>query len=531
MSPTILELRDSRAQALTAIDSLIATAQARPELERSFTAEERAEHDRLVAAIETPDTGLDAEIARAETAAGDVDRLAGHEVRRARYQSVNVNIGAPSVAGGRNLDEVLWATDEMVRAGSLDKTGTFRPSAAYNPVEQVMIRSDDGMGVQAPRITEFLPEHRDVVRSFQRTVADMCLFGLLVDRGAKSSRDGFEVARSHRLFKGRYETILRAMDVDTSAEGGTWVPTGIGANLHEKVRAQGRVAPLFSRIDLPTNPWKWPLEGADATAYIVAEPTSDTATKVTASTPGTVAATFDAEIFGSRTLVSRSLEADSALAILPFVNRKLVTSFVTAEERAIINGDSDGTHQDSDTHTAGATDAAWAWDGLRKKAIANTVVTATTTSAANLGLLRKGMLKWGLIPSDLVFIVGVSAMHAILADTNVLTVDKMGPNATILNGQIAAVHGVPIVVSEHVREDLNASGVHDAITTTKTTNLCVNRNEWALGQRMALDVEVDDSIYRESYQRVMVGFMREDFQHIGDAAGNEDTAISYNVTP
>jgi hypothetical protein len=48
---------------------------------------------------------------------------------------------------------------------------------------------------------------------------------------------------------------------------------------------------------------------------------------MTASTPGTVAATFDAEIFGGRTLFSRSLEADSALAILPFATKKLVTAF------------------------------------------------------------------------------------------------------------------------------------------------------------------------------------------------------------
>ena len=58
----------------------------------------------------------------------------------------------------------------------------------------------------------------------------------------------------------------------------------------------------------------------------------------------------------------------------------------------------------------------------------------------------------------------------------------------------------------------------------------MNRNEWALGQRMAMDVEVDDSIYRETFQRVMVAFMREDFQSIGQSGG-DDTSIGYNVTP
>ena len=525
--PTITDLTDERAKVLDEIDDIINTAK---EASRSLTDEERARHDELVAKVEG-DGGLDEVIRSAQLDAEDSARFESAEVRRARYATVNVNTAASPAHASRSLDELLWATSVDVAAGSFDKTGTFRQHAsARNPVEQVAVRSVDDDIVLAPRIDEVLPQHRALVRSFQNTVADMALFGLLVDRQARSSGHGFEVARSHKLMRPRWEQICRALDVDTAGEGGNWVPTGIGATLHEKVRAAGKIAPLFARIDLPTNPWKWPIEGADATAYRVAEPTTDTATKVTVSTPGTVAATFDAEIFGGRILFSRSVEADSALAILPYTRMKLVRAFVDGEEKAIIDGDTDGTHQDSDVG-ASTTDMRTAWDGLRKKALAQTVVTATTTTVANLGLLRAGMGKWGLNPSDLVFIVGVSALHDLLADANVLTVDKMGPQATILNGQIASVHGVPVVASEWVREDLNASGVHDGITATKTFNLCVNRQEWAMGQRMALDVEIDDSIYRESYQRVLVAFMREDFQHIGEAATNEDTAISFNVTP
>ena len=50
-----------------------------------------------------------------------------------------------------------------------------------------------------------------------------------------------------------------------------------------------------------------------------------------------------------------------------------------------------------------------------------------------------------------------------------------------------------------------------------------------MGQREALDVEIDDSVYRETYQRLVIGFSREDFQHIGDAAANDDTAILFNT--
>lgn len=523
---TLIELRAERAAVLASIDAIVNTAK---EAKRStFLDDERSNLDALRASLET----LDADIAAAELADSDGQFVTEYEARRSKYLSVNLNANksASSVKGARSLDELLWATAPSVAAGTVSRAGAFAPSGAVNAVEQVVIRSEAG-GTAAPRITEFRHEDRDVVRSFQDLVADMSTFGMMIDRQAKSSADGFEVARNHRAFKDRYRDILRALDTDTSAEGTEWIPTGIGASLHEKVRAAGKIAALFPRVNLPTNPWKWPLEGADATAYRVAEPTSDTATKVSASTPGTAAATFDAEILGGRILFSKSLEADSALAILPFTQMKLVRAFVDAEEKAILDGDTDGTHMDTDTHALGTTSASWAWDGLRKKALAQTVATATSCTALNLGVVRKAMGKWGANPADLAFIIGVSNLHSLLADTNLLTVDKMGPNAVILNGQIGSVFGVPVIVSEHVREDLNASGVNDGITTTKTYMLCVNRNEWAMGLRSPLTVEVDDSIYRETYQRVVVGFMREDFQSIAGVATNEDTAIAYNVTP
>ncbi len=523
--PTLQELRDERGQVFETMDEILRTAR---EAERELTDEERTQFDTAQARFDELTTELDAAVIRD----GDERRSAGFNLRQ-RFAVPNVNIITDPPAGAnRSLDELLWASVEDVAAGSFHRNGGFIPNpyGARNPVEQVAVRSQDELVVLAPRLGEFREEHRALIRNFQRTVADMALFGMLVDRGAKSSREGFEAARTHKLMAGRWEHALRALDVDTAAEGQNWVPTGIGAEMHERIRAAGKVAPLFARIDIPTNPWKWPLEGADATAFRVAEPTSDTATKVTASTPGTQQATFDAEIFGGRILFSRSIEADSAIAILPFTRNKLVRAFVDAEEKAVIDGDTDGTHQDSDVG-ASTTDARTAWDGLRKKGLAQTSVNGGSV-VATLALyrqLRAAMVKWGLNPADLAAICPIGVYYDLLSLTEVTTVDKYGPQATVLNGELAKLDGIPLIVSEHGREDLNASGVFDGVTTTQTFLLIVNRGEWAFGQREALDVEVDDSIYRESYQRVMVAFMREDYQNLGDAATNEDTGVLFNI--
>lgn len=524
---TLQELVDERGQAFARMEDIVNTHRA-DDGTVTIPEAERAEYDQCAARFDE----LTTQIAAATEAENDAQRAVGLDQRRRLAVPMVNRITDGPASANRSLDELLWASADSVTAGTFGRTGMFIPNpyGARNAVEPIVVRNADDETVEAPRIEDFRPEHRAAVRNFQRTVADMAVFGLLVDRSTKNSREAFEAARENRFMRGRWEAACRALDVDTAAEGGNWVPTGIGADMHEKVRAAGKVAPLFARIDLPTNPWKWPLEGADATAYRVAEPTGDTESKPTASTPGTGAATFDAEIFGGRTLFSRSIEADSALAILPFVRNKLVRAFVDAEEKAIIDGDTDGTHQDSDVG-ASTTDARTAWDGLRKRGLANTAVTggSATATLALFRSARAAMGKWGLNPADLACILSIGVYYDLLATSDVTTVDKMGPQAVILNGQLGAIDGVPLVVSEHFREDLNASGVYDGITTTETGLIIVNRMEWALGQRMALDVEVDDSIYRETFQRVVIAFMREDFQNIGDASTNDDTAFLYNL--
>jgi hypothetical protein len=516
----------------------------------SLRAERGREFARMTDIIETSKMHNDGKAVLSTAERADYDRC------QARFDAITAELDdggvarrgvpRPYVTGGfngvdappamRSLDALLWATAESVPAGSISETGVFTQAGngARAQIDRVVVRSDAlGADIPAPRMADLPADAHRAVRDFQDCVADMTIFGLMIDKQAATGRQGFEVARSHRLFKDRWHHACRALDVDTSGEGGTWVPTGIGATMHEKVRATGKIAPLFPHIDLPTNPWKWPIEGGDATAYRVAEPTSDTATKVAPSTPGTLGATFDAEILGGRVLFSRSVEADSAVAILPFTRMKLVRAFVDAEERAILDGDTDGTHQDADVQALGTTDARTAWDGLRKKGLAETALdgAAAALSASNLRSLRALMGKWGLNPDDLAIIVGVNSYYDLLADEALLTLEKLGPQATILTGQIGTLYGAPVIASEHIREDLNASGVYDGITTTRSYAVIVNRMEWALGTRMALDVEVDSSIYRESFQKVVVAFERVDLQHIGDAATNDDTAIIFEVAP
>ena len=50
--------------------------------------------------------------------------------------------------------------------------------------------------------------------------------------------------------------------------------------------------------------------------------------------------------------------------------------------------------------------------------------------------------------------------------------------ATILKGALAAYQGIQIVNSEHMRENLHASGVYDGVTTNRAGILLVNLRRW-----------------------------------------------------
>ena len=152
----VQELRDERARVLDAIDDIIRSA-----AENGWTDDERARHDELVAQLEGED-GLDVQIARAETELSDVSRNEAAQLRRSRYATVGVNtISRAPAAAGSSLDELLWATDETVRAGTLNRAGNVvGHHNATAAVDQVIVRSRDGEFTPAPRIADLHPEDR-----------------------------------------------------------------------------------------------------------------------------------------------------------------------------------------------------------------------------------------------------------------------------------------------------------------------------------------------------------------------------------
>jgi hypothetical protein len=113
--------------------------------------------------------------------------------------------------------------------------------------------------------------------------------------------------------------------------------------------------------------------------------------------------------------------------------------------------------------------------------------------------------------------------------TNVQTVDKYGPNATILSGEVLKYAGIPCIISEYAYSNINASGVYDGTTTNRSQVLLVYRPGFYIGTRGGVTLNSEMNIQTD--QIILVAKRRMDFVdiYIASATGMNMVALGYNV--
>lgn len=314
-----------------------------------------------------------------------------------------------------------------------------------------------------------------VEREVQRHVDDCVILGVLTHKDPRTTKLWNGLAAGSALRK--------AMDTATAGEGLEFVPTALSANFIEDIRQEAKVAALFPDIAMPTNPYKVPYFGGISASNFYSKPeaTSDNPSASPASTPATGDQTLTAKGVIANINFSDELDEDSIIPIIPLLRAELAKGAADCVEDMILNGDTTATHMDSDV--TDARDRRKLWNGLRDYCPSGTKADLSTFSTANYLALLKLMGKYGLVANDLAVITGPTGIHKFRALSEVLTVDKYGPQATILSGELAKLAGIPIIGSDYIRQNLNASGVYDGSVTTYTQFLIVNRKGFMLGTR------------------------------------------------
>jgi len=381
------------------------------------------------------------------------------------------------------------------------------------------------------------------IRTLQELQDEALLVGFILHESAKRAQTTNDPQPTNFIKQTRaYKQLMkyRAMDTLTASEGLEWVPTEFSGQLFDVVAVSLKVAGLFTSITMPTPVFKLPVATTDDIAFLVPENITDAflndANKMPTITPGTGNVTLTAKKLGALTVFSEEINEDSIIAIVPFLRMKLGNAIANAIERAIIDGDIAATHMDFDV--TNASDARKAWNGLRKDAISSATtydvqVAVGTTEPAGALTVQDFLRLRGLLdeayaenPEDLVYVTSAATAIKILPAPELITVDKLGPNATIIRGQIGTIWGTPVVTSKYVRMNLAATGVNtSAGPNTFGTMLLVNRNGWILGNRRGVTIKSAEAIWSD--QALMAVTWRGDFQKL--RVGKKVTSSGINV--
>lgn len=303
-------------------------------------------------------------------------------------------------------------------------------------------------------------------------------------------------------------SLVRAFSSTGTGDGDEWVPTVIASNYVEEYELERKISAALKELPMTSSPWELPVQTDVTRSRLIGEGAA-----ISDVNFGTDKIVFSAKKLGEYFLLPEELNEDSAPAILELARREIVESQVRAVEDAIINGDSSVSHMDSDVTAADSNRKAW--KGFRKLALeASSTVNFAGGAISDtlLSDMRKLAGKYGVNPKQLAWITGPSGYAQMQRLDKVTTLEKFGPQATVLTGALAVYDGIPVIVSEFIRQDLNASGVHDGVTATRTVMHLANITRYMIGRRRPIRVRVQQDSRLEFDRYQLASYQRLDFQ-------------------
>ena len=326
-----------------------------------------------------------------------------------------------------------------------------------------------------------------------------------------------------------------AMDSTTAGSGDELVATLEARELWMDVNLQTLVAPLIPTFPMPSNPFDIPRQLGDVNFYPGTENISTTSTAL-----GTGKVTLTAQELVGQVPYSFSLEEDAVIAMLPEIRAGLVRNVAEVLDDIILNADATTTNNiNADGATISASDAGkghWliGYDGVIHLPLVDNTSQSNDHAAAvsddMFNEIRAKLGKYGVRPSQLAWLMDVNTFIRAQSVSQFRTMDKLGPNATLLTGMLGAIEGIPVIVSEQMGLADTDGKVTDGGNVTDTGRLLiVNRTQWAQGFRREITVDVDrDTQKRQTV--VTVSFRHALAERSGTRSTATHTAIQYDIT-
>lgn len=346
---------------------------------------------------------------------------------------------------------------------------------------------------------------------------------------------------------GAYQRAIRAMDTAESGFGSQLIGAQYVGELWEAPRRLGRIFPLIDSFEMAHPTAYLPVEVDIPEMLFVAENTANNSSEYTTVKTGSQRVQVDAKKFVIHQMWSGEMEEDSIIPFVPFLRRQAALAVAHYADSLVLNGDNTNAATGNinlDDADPADTKHYLAFDGIRHAAIvdntSNKVDVAGPITLAQLNGLRALMIDstrlvdWGhpTDASDLVYISDPFTADKIAMLDEYLTVDKYGPQATVLNGEAGRILGHPHVSSIA----MSLTEADGKVSTTGGNNVkgqvaAFNKRGFKVGWRRRVMVETERLPARDQTRIVYslrLGFGR--FTPTGAASGIEAAAVAYDIS-
>ena len=206
----------------------------------------------------------------------------------------------------------------------------------------------------------------------------------------------------------------------------------------------------------------------------------------------------------SQSYLGNETEEDAIMPILPLIRESMVRSHARAIENAILAGDD----ADGAFGTSGAS-----FEGLLHLARndsdftqSSTAFASDTVTAAELLSMRKNMGKYGVNPSEVVYIVSQRTYFELLEDAEFQDANLVGDMATKLNGEIGQVFGSRVLLCDEFATP----------AVSKFAAIAVYPRNYVIPRLRGVTIESDYEVANQ--RRVLVASQRLGFIDLIDGA-------------
>ena len=206
----------------------------------------------------------------------------------------------------------------------------------------------------------------------------------------------------------------------------------------------------------------------------------------------------------SQSYLGNETEEDAILPILPLIRESMVRAHARGIENAILAGDdADGVYGTSQATFEGLLHLA---RNDSDYTVSDTAFATDKIVATDLLEMRKNMGKYGINPSEVVYIVSQRSYYELLEDAEFQDANLVGDMATKLNGEIGQVFGSRVIMCDEFA----------APAVDKFAAIAVNPRNYVMPRLRGVTIESDYEVANQ--RRVLVASQRLGFTDLIDGA-------------